>query len=633
MKLSKCEIINFRSIGEQEISFNPSCRILVGINESGKSNVLKALRLISDEFSPSVIDIRNELNEEKIESSDVTFGFEISKDDRQEIYKEICKHIIFYNLDEDILYSSTKKLNIREWIEETLENGYFTVDIKEDLRFGWAPIPSGYNLSKPLYKPVNSIAIAKGGEKFIFNDQEYNLSTSSLLDTFAYEYISSELVEEASYEDLTTLISRLAGGYIKKNLPECIYWTYEEKNLLPATISMDKFGENPDIALPLKNMFLMAGIKDIKDEINLAKLKKLGVRNLLQRIARVSTSHIRSIWKEFPEIELLLEPNGEFIDISIKDSFNRYDFASRSDGFKRFVSFLLIISAKVKTEELTNTLILIDEPEISLHPTGSKQLLDELLKISENNLVVFSTHSIFMIDRKNVKRHILVKKENESTILTEASTTNIQEEEVIFNALGYSVFETLKAKNIIFEGWKDHKIFEIALTNTADKHKDLILSLNEFGVAFLQGVKDAGRVTTLLELASRKYLIISDDDQPAKEAQKNFKGNGNWKRYSELLPKTQAVTGEDFLKWSLFEGEIIKISNRHGIDTPFKTDHNNRYNKLNQLKKWMQDSKIEKAIIEKEIRSLKDLSIDNISPDFIEDEYYNLLDEIIKTHL
>ncbi len=68
MKLSRVEIKNFRSIADTTVSFENPCRVLVGINESGKSNVLKALRLLSDDYGPSAInDVREQLaNEDPI---------------------------------------------------------------------------------------------------------------------------------------------------------------------------------------------------------------------------------------------------------------------------------------------------------------------------------------------------------------------------------------------------------------------------------------------------------------------------------------------------------------------------------------------------------------------------------------
>jgi predicted ATP-dependent endonuclease of OLD family len=44
--------------------------------------------------------------------------------------------------------------------------------------------------------------------------------------------------------------------------------------------------------------------------------------------------------------------------------------------------------------ETLNKVILLDEPETHLHPSGQKYLRNELLKISENNLVIYATHSI-----------------------------------------------------------------------------------------------------------------------------------------------------------------------------------------------------------------------------------------------
>jgi len=53
MKLDYIRIKNFRSIKDCRIKFDIPCRTLVGINESGKSNVLRALRLLSDRFKIS----------------------------------------------------------------------------------------------------------------------------------------------------------------------------------------------------------------------------------------------------------------------------------------------------------------------------------------------------------------------------------------------------------------------------------------------------------------------------------------------------------------------------------------------------------------------------------------------------
>ena len=96
----------------------------------------------------------------------------------------------------------------------------------------------------------------------------------------------------------------------------------------------------------------------------------------------------------------------------------KYDFNQRSDGFKHFFSILLNLSAENKTGQLKNNIILLDEPELHLHPSGQKYLRDELLKIAENNLVIYATHSIYMVDKLNIDRHLSIKKQEGITKLS-----------------------------------------------------------------------------------------------------------------------------------------------------------------------------------------------------------------------
>jgi hypothetical protein len=97
---------------------------------------------------------------------------------------------------------------------------------------------------------------------------------------------------------------------------------------------------------------MLADVDDISAAIAVAKTQTNGIRNLLNRVAVRATDHMKSVWKEYRGISIALEPNGPHIDASIRDEHNLYDFKRRSDGFKRFITFLLMVSAKVKTEEL-----------------------------------------------------------------------------------------------------------------------------------------------------------------------------------------------------------------------------------------------------------------------------------------
>jgi len=75
MYLKECKINNFRSIKVLDISFENSFQILVGMNESGKSNILRALSFLNSDINPLDDDVRDAIHdEEPIRNSDIQFN-------------------------------------------------------------------------------------------------------------------------------------------------------------------------------------------------------------------------------------------------------------------------------------------------------------------------------------------------------------------------------------------------------------------------------------------------------------------------------------------------------------------------------------------------------------------------------
>jgi len=164
--------------------------------------------------------------------------------------------------------------------------------------------------------------------------------------------------------------------------------------------------------------------------------------------------------------------------------------------------------------------------------------------------VVVSTHSIFMVDKERIDRHAIVKKVAEVTSLEDITSSNITEEEVIYNALGYSMFESLKPKNVIFEGWRDKRLFLVFCASQKGKSKELHSMPSLYGLCHAKGVKDVPRVATMLEVHGRDAIIVSDSDQPAHQAQTRFVADGTdmpWIRYDEAEKSARTLTAEDFI--------------------------------------------------------------------------------------
>jgi predicted ATP-dependent endonuclease of OLD family len=96
MRLIRAEITNYRSVKSATIGFEPACRILVGINESGKSNILNALSLLSDDVKPTrATDVRDSLPDEaEVEDSYVKFYFHLEKPEADGVFDSVSKTLL-----------------------------------------------------------------------------------------------------------------------------------------------------------------------------------------------------------------------------------------------------------------------------------------------------------------------------------------------------------------------------------------------------------------------------------------------------------------------------------------------------------------------------------------------------------
>ena len=158
MKLTSVQIKNFRSIKNIEINFDPSCRILVGINESGKSNILNALALLSDDYDPvKKDDLREALpHEGQIEESEVTFVFQFEKPESDKLIEAVSTKIISDVKNPDMVLSGKKKFSIKEFCA-TRNEGLYSADIlEEEKRFKYWSFDEKYQLLEGWKRPTST---------------------------------------------------------------------------------------------------------------------------------------------------------------------------------------------------------------------------------------------------------------------------------------------------------------------------------------------------------------------------------------------------------------------------------------------------------------------------------------------
>lgn len=251
-----------------------------------------------------------------------------------------------------------------------------------------------------------------------------------------FEYDQVDLVCEYSVKDLSRKLTLVV--YEKdidselliplKEIPNGlfhtpIFWTADDRYLISKPIDLAVFSANPEaVSIPLRNCFLLAGVVNIQERITALQHDSTEVELLAAELGDKVTEHIISVWPDHP-IKISFLINNGSINFHVKDtgaSGKAKTADQRSDGFKQFVSFLLTVSAQNKNQELSKTILLLDEPETHLHPLAQEYLLSELIRITSNersNIVFFATHSNYLIDKFDLSRNLKIEKVGSQTKL------------------------------------------------------------------------------------------------------------------------------------------------------------------------------------------------------------------------
>jgi len=523
MELTEIQIENFRSIKSQKIIMDRNCSILIGKNEAGKSNILKAIAAVFGKYKVSNKDKRKKISNETINGYYIRAKIIISNSDFDDIYNKFSKQ---YSNIESI--SFTNKISFFEFIKKVFYEIFVTINIadnEETFLSHWIFSDPDFNLVNELYLNGN----------LFNNDSQGN---------------KIELI------DIMKILFDIIKRQYNRNPYVCHFWENKNTFLLPNNIKINDFIASPSKFNSLYSIFILCNRQDIKKEFEDALSQDGDYENLLEQISREITSTFHSIWKDFKETSIEFKTNGTEIIIKVVNK-AKYSFEDRSDGFKKFISILLMLSTQARSKKLgERDIILIDEPDQSLYPTSAKYLKDELLKISENSKVIYTTHSQYMIDSNCIERHLIIEKKDDiTTINKQDQYSPYSNDELLRRVIGTSIFEVIKQKNIIFEGWLDKELF-IKYCNFNKKTNDF----NQVGIVYLGGISGVDTLVQLLILANKQFIIIADSDSTSRNKQKEFVKTyeeyaSSWLSYGDI--EQNIMTMEDFIS-SEFISKIIK---------------------------------------------------------------------------
>jgi hypothetical protein len=527
MKLVEIKIRGYKSIEELDFPVtkygegdNASfTTILIGKNETGKSNVLDAMATPQNKETVAFEDYKSKQQGVDASIVSVLFGFDV--EDGDDYHSAIAQAI---EIPQQLLDSLTvTKLYKEMYLQKSFDQYEVDCDYEADKlgvkKYSYVKVPS----SAPATPATPETPATDASETVTIK------ANSDLTDEEKETYIQ---LDAESFKGI--IKQALLDFVIAKDIPVDVWKSEEkEKYLVPEQVQLKEFIKSTDANIPLKNIFYLAGYttdEDITAIVNEAEKSNNERLKLGDTLGTKSTEYLNQKWNEHEiEIEVRVESDlSAYVYVKDKsDKSNRFNMADRSQGFKQFVSLLLSISISSLSGDIKDHLVLIDEPEVHLHPSGIRWMRDELLEIGKNNYLFISTHSNFMIDEKTKDRHYLLTKNKAGLtqsrqIKTEEDITN---DDILKSAFGINVIaDFLPERKLLVEGATDKNLLE---TGLAKMNKDHNISIaNGTGNSIVA-------TASLMAFYRVSSMVVTDDDEAGRKMKTEiekigdelFKGN------------------------------------------------------------------------------------------------------------
>lgn len=479
LKLKSFQIGPYRNVIDSGVvDVHPEATVLVGKNESGKTNLLHALhtlnpangvRAMSRLDYPRWLMKAHDRSGEYERAEPVKATFLLTDADKEEVAGRFGDGVLLgdtftvwlkYGTDErpEPEYGEVE-CDGRKAVEHILADLSIAVSVDEPADIG----PLREYLETPAEDEDENGDEEEDGE-------ETENETETALERLSNIYGGHDCVSCAVAE------------YLSEKIPAFFY--FDDHAQLPGTIDIGPLVEalrsGEDAGLSDGQLttlaFLRMGYADdevVDDDYEVRKAE-------LQAVGADLTRDVLSYWRQNPHLRLQIDidkvegshPDGPRIvrrDLKIDVHDDRHYFTNsldaRSSGFRWFVSF---IAAFNEFEEDSNVIVLLDEPGLGLHARAQDDFLrfiDE--RIATKHQVFFTTHSPFMVDPKKLERVRVVEDAGpEEGVKVSKPKGTHRDPDTLFPlqaALGYDIAQNLfvGSDNLVVEGLSDFNYLRV----------------------------------------------------------------------------------------------------------------------------------------------------------------------------
>lgn len=549
MKLTRFRVTDFRSVQDSGWIDCDEITTLVGVNESGKSNILLALWKLNpvrdgeiDVLHDMPVSKLSTLRDIKDSTPFVAAEFLIDEETAKFISQELnCK----CNADDTVIvtrfYDGSYVLKFPKGEPESVyPDGE---DEKADTNDSEAK-------GKYSKEKLNDIILDKM-PKFVYYSNYGNLSSKIYL-PHVVKWLKGEKTSgiEVNEEQVRTL--RVLFDFVKLKPQEILDLGKDPKDLAYGRSS--NRNEQPN-----------------KDEIKKAENAKEERSILLQSAAVLLTKEFKEWWKQ-GEYRFRFEADGDYFRIWVSDELRPAEVGleQRSTGLQWFLSFYLTFLVESQ-EQHKDAILLLDEAGLTLHPLAQKDLSNFFSGLSEKNQIINTTHSPFIVDTNNIDRCRVVYMDDAGfTVVSSNLREGIgklgdQSIYAVHAALGLSVSDVLfqGCQAVIVEGPSD-QFYLNAIKNYLISEK-LLDSKQEIVFVPSGGVRGVPGVVSLL--TGKKGLlpyVILDSDKSGHDA-KNKLESSLYKVNRDRLLDISHYTGmensevEDLVPYSILERGITRL--------------------------------------------------------------------------
>ena len=339
------------------------------------------------------------------------------------------------------------------------------------------------------------------------------------------------------YEEIKTIITKFehGKGAINEPLTTIPQEVKDQVDLIYMGIPRTIESQLPSSQYSFLRIMFNDVCKKIKEDNNLLSR----YNNLITQILSVlKTDDFIKIEKSIKENTLMQFNNKNSNDIDIKFSsfnpfifFNNLQLVINENNFECNATKLgdglqnAIVLAIMKTyEEIKkeNAIILIEEPEMFLHPQKQKFLYSILEKIAEKNQVIFTTHSVHFVALPNFDRILKLDKIDGATKLLNDfknynnNNTKLEEIKILKN-FNSEVKEFFFAKSVVFGEGPTEKL---SIPEYA-RRLNFNFDSNDISVIDVNGKNNLKYFAYIAKFLSLKIAILYDTDKDKESAYNN----------------------------------------------------------------------------------------------------------------